>query len=143
MGYIWYIPIFYKLQQIPVFGERWGLANQDIINELLVAKEKVTGRKVEELYETQKRAIDAGLLSKKENFVIIAPTASGKTLNAEFAIYQALKNGEKVLYLTPTASLCSDKENELACLRDLNFKMTASEKWADADIVIATFETFY
>ncbi len=119
------------------------MENNDIVKELCAAKEKVTGHKFDGLYETQRRAISGGLLSKKENFVIIAPTASGKTLNAEFAIYQSLKNLEKVLYLTPTSSLCSDKEIELNYLKDMGYTITAGEGWGAANVVITTFETFY
>jgi len=114
-----------------------------IVQELIKMKEDFTGKKYTPLYETQTRALKAGLLEKGDNFVIIAPTASGKTLNAEFVIYQCLKNHQKVVYLTPTTSLCSDKEKEFAYLEKKGYKITASGNWRDADLVITTFEALY
>jgi helicase len=119
------------------------LSEENVIRELIEIKEKATGAKLTPLYETQKKALEAGLLSRKDNFVIIAPTASGKTLAAEFAIYQSLKKHERVIYLTPTTSLCSDKEKDLAYLREVGYAVTAKEGWSKSDIVITTFETFY
>jgi helicase len=119
------------------------LSEEEVVKELIEIKERSTGKKLTPLYETQKRALEAGLLKRKDNFVIIAPTASGKTLNAEFAIYQSLKKHEKTLYVTPTTALCSDKEKEFAYLNDIGYTVTAREGWSKADVVITTFETFY
>lgn len=119
------------------------MSEEEVIKELIEIKEKSIATKLTPLYETQKKALGAGLLSRKDNFVIIAPTAAGKTLAAEFAIYQSLKKHEKTLYLTPTISLCSDKEKDLAYLRDKGYTVTAREGWSKADVVITTFETFY
>lgn len=119
------------------------MATDNTIQELIHLKEEFTGKKYTPFYETQERALKAGLLEKADNFVIIAPTASGKTLNAEFVIYQCIKNHQKVVYLSPTVSLCSDKKKEFAYLEKKGYKITAKGGWSDADLVITTFETFY
>jgi len=66
------------------------------------------------LYITQKLAIDEGLLESEDNFVIIAPTASGKTGVAELAMLKALHSGQHIVYLVPLKALISEKEKNFA-----------------------------
>ncbi len=64
---------------------------------------------ITELYPPQALAIDAGLLSNK-NIVAAIPTASGKTLLAEFAMLKSILNGNgKALYIVPLRALASEK----------------------------------
>jgi len=68
---------------------------------------KISGFK--ELNPLQKLAIENGLLSK-ENMVISAPTASGKTLVAEIAILKTiLEDKRKIIYLVPLVALATEK----------------------------------
>ena len=60
---------------------------RELVDELLTKK----GYK--QLFKVQQKALDAGVLRKDKNLIIIAPTASGKTLCAEFVFYKYLKNG--------------------------------------------------
>ncbi len=61
------------------------------------------------LYPPQEDAIRAGALDGK-NIVLASPTASGKTLVAEFVILKSiLEKGGKALYLTPLRALASEK----------------------------------
>lgn len=63
------------------------------------------------LYPPQSEAIEAGLLEGK-NIVAAIPTASGKTLLAEFVMLQSLLNNEKkgkALYIVPLRALASEK----------------------------------
>ena len=53
-----------------------------------------------DLYPPQVDAIERGLLEGK-NMVIATPTASGKTLLAEFAMLKSISHGGKCLYIVP------------------------------------------
>ncbi|MEM1515407.1 MAG: DEAD/DEAH box helicase, partial [Candidatus Bathyarchaeia archaeon] len=65
-----------------------------------------------ELFPPQEEAIKAGAL-RGVNLVLASPTASGKTLIAELcAMKHILKNGGKVLYLTPLRALANEKYEE-------------------------------
>lgn len=61
-----------------------------------------------ELYPPQADAIKTGLL-KGKNLVAAIPTASGKTLLAEFAMLSSILNGGKALYIVPLRALASEK----------------------------------
>ena len=77
-----------------------------------------------ELSNFQKNAIDAYL--RGDNVFIAAPTGSGKTLPAEYAINHAVKNGKKAIYTTPIKTLSNQKFKEF------------TEKFPDADVGILT-----
>lgn len=76
------------------------------------AKEVIIKSGITELYPPQEEAIHAGALDGK-NLVLASPTASGKTLIAEFcALKHILEKDGKVLYLTPLRALASEKYEE-------------------------------
>lgn len=61
------------------------------------------------LYPPQAAAVDVGLLEGK-NIVAAIPTASGKTLLAEFVMLKSILNGGgKALYIVPLRALASEK----------------------------------
>lgn len=99
-----------------------------------------------ELYITQEKAIDAGLLKSSENFVVIAPTASGKTGVAELAMLQALRSDKRIVYLVPLKALISQKEKDFNSLSQM-YKIAGARKqikdWISENVVITTFELFY
>jgi helicase len=65
-----------------------------------------------ELYPPQEEAVKAGALEGK-NLVLASPTASGKTLVAEFcALKHALEKNGKTVYLTPLRALANEKFDE-------------------------------
>jgi helicase len=65
-----------------------------------------------ELYPPQEEAINAGALEGK-NLVLASPTASGKTLVAEFcALKHILERNGKAIYLTPLRALANEKFEE-------------------------------
>jgi helicase len=67
---------------------------------------------IAELYPPQEEAIKAGALDGR-NLVLASPTASGKTLVAEFcALKHILKQNGKTLYLTPLRALANEKYDE-------------------------------
>jgi len=98
-----------------------------------------------ELNGTQKIAVDKGLLTTKNNLVVIAPTSSGKTGIAELAYIQVLKEKGRVAYLVPSASLISSKKSEFDYLSS-RYNIYPDDKkttFGNADLVISTFEAFY
>jgi helicase len=88
------------------------LANTLKIAELPVSdsvKEVLLGLRIVELFPPQEETIRAGVLEGK-NIVLASPTASGKTLIAELcALKHVLKEGGKVIYLSPLRALASEK----------------------------------
>lgn len=69
-----------------------------------------------ELWDSQKLAIDKGLLdSSRKNFVVAIPTSSGKTLCGELAIIQEIteKPYATCFYVVPTRALVEEKGVEL------------------------------
>jgi len=76
------------------------------------AKQIIIKSGITELYPPQEEAIHAGALEGK-NLILATPTASGKTLIAEFcALKHVLEKNGKVLYLTPLRALASEKYEE-------------------------------
>jgi len=75
-------------------------------------KEVVMKSGISKLYPPQEEAVRAGALEGKD-LVLASPTASGKTLTAEFcALKHVVERGGKVLYLTPLRALASEKYEE-------------------------------
>lgn len=85
-------------------------------------------KSVFEFWTSQIRAIDDGLLSKDENFVVQMPTSAGKTFIAEVFILKHLINTQKkVLYISPFRALASEKVSELGkYFSYLGYKVTSS-----------------
>jgi len=85
------------------------------VEDLLVpvsAKQIIINSGITELYPPQEEAIRAGALEGK-NLVLASPTASGKTLVAEFcALKHILEKDGKILYLTPLRALANEKYAE-------------------------------
>ena len=77
-----------------------------------VVKELIIKSGIVELYPPQEEAVKAGALEGK-NLVLASPTASGKTLVAEFcALKHILERNGKVVYLTPLRALANEKFEE-------------------------------
>ncbi len=101
----------------------------------------------------QKEAIDAFLSGK--NTVVTAPTGTGKTLIAEYAIEDALRKGEKIIYLSPLKALSNEKFtkfSELFGKYDINGNYINSDNVGlltgeitinpDADLLVMTTEVY-
>lgn len=103
-------------------------------------------KKWKELNGIQKKAVADGILDGKGNFVVIAPTASGKTGIAEIAILQELDKHGKAIYAVPSHALVDDKLRDFQYLappyKILEGASNFSE-WNKADLVVTTFELVY
>jgi helicase len=69
-----------------------------------------------EFWLSQLKAIQAGLLTIQDSFVIQMPTSAGKTLIAELAVLRALSEteGSRCLYIAPYRALVNEVEGRLA-----------------------------
>lgn len=76
-------------------------------------KQRYAQAGISELYPPQAECVEKGILSGKNTLVAI-PTASGKTLIAEMAMHNAIKNGGKCLYIVPLKALASEKFEEFS-----------------------------
>ncbi len=65
-------------------------------------------KEITTLLPIQQKAIEAGLLSKR-NLLIVSATASGKTLIAELAGLKSVYQGKKFLFLVPLVALANQK----------------------------------
>jgi len=75
-------------------------------------KQLVIQSGITDLYPPQEEAIKAGALEGK-NLVLASPTASGKTLVAEFcALKHIIEKNGKAVYLTPLRALANEKFDE-------------------------------
>ncbi len=67
---------------------------------------------IQELRRSQEKAVKAGLLERK-SLLICTPTASGKTLIAEFAATKSIIEGVgKAIYIVPLIALANEKYTE-------------------------------
>ncbi len=108
---------------------------------------------IAELYPPQADAIKAGVLEGR-NLVAAIPTASGKTLLAEFAMLKSILNGGKALYIVPLKALASEKYDRFKSFESIK-KLSgrgiiagiatgdydARDEWlGNFDIIVATSE---
>ncbi|BDC35370.1 MAG: ATP-dependent DNA helicase [Candidatus Methanoliparum thermophilum] len=102
---------------------------------------------IKELYPPQEDAINAGVLDG-ENLVIAIPTASGKTMIAELAMLNSIKNGGKAIYIVPLRALASEKYEKFKKFEIFGLSIGLSlgdyeisdEHLGDNDIIVATSE---
>ena len=115
-----------------------------------VVKQVLEKSGIPALNPVQEASLSAGILEGK-SLVVAAPTASGKTLVAEFAALNTLKNGMKVVYIVPLRALASEKYHEFKeNYEPLGFRIAlsmgdldSSDPWLSrADLIIVTSEKF-
>ncbi|MDR7664414.1 ATP-dependent DNA helicase [Methanosarcina sp. Z-7115] len=100
-----------------------------------------------ELYPPQAEAVEKGLLEGK-NLLAAIPTASGKTLLAEFAMLKSIQAGGKALYIVPLRALASEKFRRFQEFSELGIRVGISTGDYDLrdeglgvnDIIVATSE---
>jgi len=103
---------------------------------------------VKELYPTQREISERGLVSEG-NFVLAAPTASGKTLAAEIVMNEELEKGGKIVYLVPLRSLAYEKYEEFSRVFDkwsvrvsIGDYDSSDEPLGKHDLIVMTYEKF-
>lgn len=100
----------------------------------------------EKLNKVQQKAVNKGILDPENNFVVVAPTASGKTGIAEIAMLQELEKNGKVIYAVPSHALIDDKLTDFKYLSDfykLEEGTSSYSQWTKVDLIITTFELLY
>lgn len=67
-----------------------------------------------ELWVSQRKAIEQGLFTKRQNFVVQMPTSAGKTFIAELFLLHKLVEcpGKRCLYISPFRALATEKERD-------------------------------
>ena len=96
------------------------------------------------LDEFQTKAITA--ISNHKNVLITAPTGSGKTLPAEYAITKFCKQGKKVIYTSPIKALSNQKFYDFSeKFPDISFGLITGDNSTnvDADCLIMTTEILH
>ncbi|HIE24194.1 MAG TPA: DEAD/DEAH box helicase [Candidatus Korarchaeota archaeon] len=105
---------------------------------------------IKELFPPQLEVVNKRLVSSG-NFVLAAPTASGKTLAAELAMLNELLNGGKIVYIVPLRALASEKFSSFyPRYKNLGFSVRISvgdydsseEPLGKHDVIITTYEKF-
>jgi DEAD/DEAH box helicase domain-containing protein len=107
-------PRFVHIERIPARAAEWAPMPSDIHPDLLAA---LASQGVDSLYSHQARAYQ--LARSGRDFVVVTPTASGKTLCYNLPVVQALleEPSARALYLFPTKALSQDQQaalNEVA-----------------------------
>jgi ATP-dependent RNA helicase HelY len=89
----------------------------------------------------QVQAIEA--IDQHVNVLISAPTGSGKTIIADYAIGRVLERGERAFYTTPLKALSNQKFHELSALfGDARVGLLTGDTSCNrnADIIVMTTE---
>ncbi len=103
-------------------------------------------RGIKKLFPPQAKIIKD--VFKKKNLLLAMPTASGKTLLAEFAMIREIILGGKCLYVVPLKALANEKFEEFSKWGEIGIKVGIStgdfesreEHLANCDIVVTTSE---
>ncbi|MEM1513944.1 MAG: DEAD/DEAH box helicase [Candidatus Thermoplasmatota archaeon] len=112
----------------------------------LAIKEILKEEGINELYPPQEEAIPYVL--NRENVVVSAPTASGKSLIAYLSAVQTALDGNKSIYIVPLRALAREKYEDLKKFEKIGIKVGIStgdlydsgEKLGKYDIVVCTSE---
>jgi DEAD/DEAH box helicase domain-containing protein len=98
------------IERIPARAAEWAPMPADLHPDLLAA---LVSRGVDRLYSHQAKAYS--LARSGRDFVVVTPTASGKTLCYNLPIVQTLleEPSARALYLFPTKALSQDQQAEL------------------------------
>lgn len=103
---------------------------------------KIESYKGLQLDTFQREAIEA--IARGESVIVAAPTGAGKTLIAEYALDQALKEGKKIIYTSPIKALSNQKYRDFSNLYPGQVGVTTGDVSIrpDAPAVIMTTEIF-
>ncbi|MEM2855329.1 MAG: DEAD/DEAH box helicase [Desulfurococcaceae archaeon] len=109
----------------------------------------VNDKRIEFLNPLQVEALRKGVLSGR-NAIIVAPTASGKTLIGEVVLLKKAVEKSMGLYLVPLKALASEKYAEFKVWEKLGIQIgittgdyeSPAEHLGKYDIIVATYERF-
>lgn len=109
--------------------------------------EGIKAKGIKQLTPPQADALQSGLLNW-ENVLVVAPTASGKTLIGEMALVNTVLNGGIGIYTTPLKALASEKFEEFKFWGNYGVKVGIStgdydesgESLGKYDILVTTYE---
>jgi ATP-dependent RNA helicase HelY len=92
------------------------------------------------LDDFQRRAIETFL--NGDSVMVAAPTGTGKTVVAEFGVYESFRRGGKVMYTTPIKALSNQKFRDLRRVYGENVGLLTGDisENPDAPIVVMTTE---
>jgi len=101
-----------------------------------------------ELYPPQDDAVKTGYLQSGRNLLACIPTASGKTLLAEFAMLNSVLSGGKAAYIVPLRALAAEKRERFLSFSSLGVKVGMStsdyenrgDYLGSNDIIVVTSE---
>lgn len=94
------------------------------------------------LKKTQQLAFQDDILSEG-NHLLVAETGNGKTLCAEAVTKKRLEEGGRVAYLVPSRQLVRVKKESIQEWADDYRVWSGSSSYESADVVVATFDSFY
>ena len=121
-----------KLKDLTTKNSIWSkyvkLLSNDYYEDYNKIKDIDDKKSIFEFWTSQIRALDDGLLTKDESFVVQMPTSAGKTFIAELFILKNLINTQKkVLYISPFRALATEKVDEIGkYFSYLGYKVTSS-----------------
>ena len=90
-----------------------------------------------ELWVSQRKAIEQGLFTKRQNFVVQMPTSAGKTFIAELFLLHKLIEcpGKRCLYISPFRALATEKEYDFAkVLGKIGYSVSSINGGYDQDV---------
>lgn len=95
------------------------------------------------LKKTQQLAFEDGILDPG-NHLLVAETGNGKTLCAEAVTRKTLEDSGQVAYLVPSRQLVRDKRDTIQEWASDDYQVGfAPRGYQNADVVVATFDSFY
>jgi replicative superfamily II helicase len=137
----------------PIWEKYLKLLSMDVydIDKIKLEKERIS---IFEFWKSQLKAINKGIISTNDNFIIQMPTSAGKTLIAEIMIINSLieNPGSKCIYIAPFRALTTEIAETLTNrLEKLGFIVSGAtgsyevdefqQFWIDnSDVLIATPE---
>ena len=101
-----------------------------------LSSDLLESRSISELWPSQRRALDSGLLNTKDSYAVRMPTSAGKTRVAELAIVKTLVSipNARCIYIAPYRALASEIEDSFVNLfHDLGYGVSAVPGGYDQD----------
>lgn len=95
---------------------------------------------IKEFNPAQKAVIESGYLEDKSNYIILIPTASGKTVLGILPALKTILNGGKAIYAAPLLSIQNEKVKEFKAFEEHGIKV--GKHPSNSDLSVMVFESF-